>query len=180
MTETHSRILLSLTEVGAGTAGGRRPTVTGNTEGFTAFQTPLLGSTSPVELLSKDDDEETEGHPSEAPTEAPPTHSASSEHPPSSAVSEVEKIRCDFVARVSEATLKQLFDALRKDGVLNRLQEEEILQKNPVRADKARDLLDYVMNQGEKACKKMIVHLKASAPALSSELGISSDHPALK
>ncbi|KAM9760061.1 NLR family CARD domain-containing protein 3-like [Menidia menidia] len=129
---------------------------------------------------SKDDDKETEGHPSEAPTEGPPNHSATSGHPPPSAVSEVEKIRRDFVAKVSEASLKQLIDALRKDGVLNNLQEEEILQKNPVRADKARAFVDYVKNQGENACKKMIVHFKALDPALSSDLGVSSDHPALK
>ncbi|KAM9745756.1 LOW QUALITY PROTEIN: NACHT, LRR and PYD domains-containing protein 3-like [Menidia menidia] len=129
---------------------------------------------------SKDDDKETEGHPSEAPTEGPPTHSATSGHPPPSAVSEVEKIRRDFVAKVSEASLKQLIDALRKDGVLNNLQEEEILQKNPVRADKARAFVDYVKNQEENACKKMIVHFKALDPALSSDLGVSSDHPALK
>ncbi|CAG6016173.1 unnamed protein product [Menidia menidia] len=79
-----------------------------------------------------------------------------------------------------EASLKQLIDALRKDGVLNNLQKEEILQKNPVRADKARDLLDYVKNQGENACKKMIEHFKAIDPALSSDLDFSPAHPLLK
>ncbi|CAG6016172.1 unnamed protein product [Menidia menidia] len=95
-------------------------------------------------------------------------------------VSEVEKIRCNFVDRMPEASLKQLIDALRKDGVLNNLQKEEILQKNPVRADKARDLLDYVKNQGENACKKMIEHFKAIEPVLSSDLGVSPAHPLLK
>ncbi|KAM9727215.1 uncharacterized protein ACNS7B_017860 isoform 1-T2 [Menidia menidia] len=111
---------------------------------------------------------------------APPTLSASSECPAPSAVSGVERIRCDFVERVSEAVLKQLVDALRKDGVLNNLQEEEILQKSPVRSNKARDFIDYVKNQGEVACEKMIVHLKAKDPALSSDLGFFSAHPALK
>ncbi|KAM9758625.1 NACHT, LRR and PYD domains-containing protein 12-like isoform 2-T3 [Menidia menidia] len=129
---------------------------------------------------SKDYDKKTEGHPSGAPTEGPPTHSATSGRPTPSAESEVERIRPDFVARVSEATLKQLIDALRKDGMLNNLQEEEILQKNQVKADKARAFVDFVKNQGKATCKKMIVHFKALDPALFSELGFSPYHPALK
>ncbi|KAM9759022.1 uncharacterized protein ACNS7B_005837 isoform 2-T2 [Menidia menidia] len=129
---------------------------------------------------SKDDDKETEGHPSEAPTEGPPTHSATSGRPPSSAVCEVERIRRYFVAKMPEASLKQLLDALRNDDIVSELQEEEILQKSPLRADKARAFVDYVKNQGEAACKKMIEHFKALDPVLSSELGFSSAHPALK
>ncbi|CAG6016175.1 unnamed protein product [Menidia menidia] len=79
-----------------------------------------------------------------------------------------------------EASLKQLLDALRNDDIVSELQEEEILQKSPLRADKARAFVDYVKNQGEAACKKMIEHFKALDPVLSSELGFSSAHPALK
>uniref|UniRef100_A0A3Q3AHU5 Protein PRY1-like n=1 Tax=Kryptolebias marmoratus TaxID=37003 RepID=A0A3Q3AHU5_KRYMA len=90
-----------------------------------------------------------------------------------SAESEIERIQTDFVERVSKVILKQLLDALKKDGVFNNLEKEAILEENKTRADTARGLIDSVKNKGEKACKKMIEHLLIKDPALSSHLGLS-------
>lgn len=76
--------------------------------------------------------------------------------------------------RVSEEILKQLLDALESDNVFNKLEREEILQKNTTRADKARCFIDCVRNKGDEACRKMMKHLQTKDSTLSSQLGLPS------
>ncbi|XP_023185485.1 NLR family CARD domain-containing protein 3-like [Xiphophorus maculatus] len=85
------------------------------------------------------------------------------------------KVRPKFVEKVSEEILKRLLDDLLSDGVFNHSEIEGILQKNPIRADKARDTIDAVMNKGQRACRLMIKRLHHRDPTLSNQLGLSSD-----
>ncbi|XP_065325776.1 protein NLRC3-like [Pelmatolapia mariae] len=66
----------------------------------------------------------------EEPVEQPPTKASAEE--------ELASVRPAFVWRVSTEILTQLLEALVIDGVLNELEKESILERNPVRADKAR------------------------------------------
>ncbi|XP_014867214.1 PREDICTED: protein NLRC3-like [Poecilia mexicana] len=84
-------------------------------------------------------------------------------------------VRVKFVERVSEEILKQLLDDLLSDRVFNYMEIEEILQKNPIRADKARNTIDAVMKKGHRACRLMIKRLHLIDPTLSNQLGLSSD-----
>ncbi|XP_065326053.1 protein NLRC3-like [Pelmatolapia mariae] len=94
---------------------------------------------------------------------------------PSSAEEELFKVRSAFVWRVSTELLKQLLEALVSDGVLNELEKESILEKNPVRADKARCFIDTVKKKGDKACRIMIRHLQTVDLSLFSQLRLYSD-----
>ncbi|XP_023185435.1 NLR family CARD domain-containing protein 3-like isoform X2 [Xiphophorus maculatus] len=87
----------------------------------------------------------------------------------------LSKVRPEFVEKVSEEILKRLLDDLLSDGVFNHSEIEGILQKNPIRADKARDTIDAVINKGQRACRLMIKRLHHRDPTLSNQLGLSSD-----
>ncbi|XP_039877497.1 NACHT, LRR and PYD domains-containing protein 3-like, partial [Simochromis diagramma] len=90
----------------------------------------------------------------------------------------LSKVRSAFVWRVSTELLKQLLEALVSDGVLNELEKESILEKNPVRADKARCFIDTVKKKGDKACRIMIRHLQTVDLSLFSQLRLYSDSSA--
>ncbi|CAI5694765.1 unnamed protein product [Oreochromis niloticus] len=92
-----------------------------------------------------------------------------------SAEEELARVRSAFVWRVTTEILKQLLEALVSDGVLNKLEEKSILEKNPARADKARSFIDTVRKKGDKACKIMIRHLQIKDPSLFSQLRLYSD-----
>ncbi|XP_072235590.1 NLR family CARD domain-containing protein 3-like [Leuresthes tenuis] len=100
----------------------------------------------------------------------PPTQAA----PPPSAESELNRIRMEFVKRVTEEILKQLLDALLADGVFSDLEKEAIIEENQTRADKARRLVDDVRRKGEEACRKMMEHLQKLDRTLSSQLCLLS------
>ncbi|XP_072235799.1 NLR family CARD domain-containing protein 3-like [Leuresthes tenuis] len=102
--------------------------------------------------------------------EGPPTQAA----PPPSAESELNRIRMEFVKRVTEEILKQLLDALLADGVFSDLEKEAIIEDNQTRADKARRLIDDVRRKGEEACRKMMEHLQKLDRTLSSQLRLLS------
>ncbi|XP_023185565.1 NACHT, LRR and PYD domains-containing protein 12-like [Xiphophorus maculatus] len=80
------------------------------------------------------------------------------------------KVRSEFVEKVSEEILKRLLDELLSDGVFKHSEIEGILQKNPTRADKARDTIDAVMKKGQRACRLMIKRLHHRDPTLSNQL----------
>ncbi|KAL4009587.1 hypothetical protein ACER0C_003439 [Sarotherodon galilaeus] len=88
---------------------------------------------------------------------------------------ELARVRSAFVWRVTTEILTQLLEGLVSDGVLNKLEEESILEKNPARADKARSLIDTVTKKGDKACKIMIRHLETKDRYLYSQLHLDSD-----
>uniref|UniRef100_A0AAX7SFU1 B30.2/SPRY domain-containing protein n=1 Tax=Astatotilapia calliptera TaxID=8154 RepID=A0AAX7SFU1_ASTCA len=92
-----------------------------------------------------------------------------------SAEEELARVRSAFVWRVTIEILKLLLEALVSDGILNKLEEESILEGNPLRADKARSLIDTVRKKGDKACKITIKHLQIKDPSLFSQLRLNSD-----
>ncbi|XP_024656445.2 NACHT, LRR and PYD domains-containing protein 3-like [Maylandia zebra] len=92
-----------------------------------------------------------------------------------SAEEELARVRSAFVWRVTIEILKLLLEALVSDGILNKLEEESILEGNPLRADKARSLIDTVRKKGDKACKITIKHLQIKDPFLFSQLRLNSD-----
>ncbi|KAM4560155.1 uncharacterized protein PAE49_012394 isoform 2-T2 [Odontesthes bonariensis] len=100
--------------------------------------------------------------------------------PPPSAESELNRIRAEFVHRVPAIILKLLLDALLEDGVFNDLEKEAIIEENHIRADKARNLIDYVRRKGEEASRKMMERLQKLDPTLSSQLGLLSGPSAQK
>ncbi|XP_032415055.1 NLR family CARD domain-containing protein 3-like [Xiphophorus hellerii] len=89
-------------------------------------------------------------------------------------VSELTRIQRELVRRVSAENITQLLEALVADSVLNELEKESILEKSPVRANKARDLFNTVIQKGDQACSKTIHHLRALDSYLCSELRLCS------
>ncbi|PWA22525.1 hypothetical protein CCH79_00018186, partial [Gambusia affinis] len=87
---------------------------------------------------------------------------------------ELTRIQRELVRRVSAEILTQLLEALVEDNVLNELEKESILEKNPFRANKARDLFNTVIKKGDQACSKTIHHLRALDSYLCSELRLCS------
>ncbi|XP_037630615.1 caspase-1-like isoform X1 [Sebastes umbrosus] len=88
------------------------------------------------------------------------------------------KVRSKFVERATDELLMQLLDDLLDDGVLNDGQKDWILAVNVGRANIARGLNDTVRRKGEKASRKMIVHLHSRDLMLYSELGLTCVEPA--
>ncbi|XP_054897819.1 NLR family CARD domain-containing protein 3-like [Poeciliopsis prolifica] len=89
-------------------------------------------------------------------------------------VSELKRIKRDLVSRLSSENITQLVEALVGDGVLNELEKESILEKSSVRANKARDLFNTVIEKGDQACTKTIHHLTELDPYLCSDLCLCS------
>ncbi|XP_037829762.1 protein NLRC3 isoform X1 [Kryptolebias marmoratus] len=96
------------------------------------------------------------------------------------AESELQRIRPEFVERMSPEMLNQLLDGLEADGVFNSLEKEAILERNQTTADKARNLIDDVKKKGEKACIKMIEQFHSKNTALAIHLGLTFHRFGLK
>lgn len=79
---------------------------------------------------------------------------------------------------VSKDVISQLLDDLLDDRVLNDGERASILEKNKLRSDRARSLIDTVRRKGSESSEKMINHLQCRDPMLFSELGLSRDEPA--
>uniref|UniRef100_A0A3P9P4M4 CARD domain-containing protein n=1 Tax=Poecilia reticulata TaxID=8081 RepID=A0A3P9P4M4_POERE len=80
----------------------------------------------------------------------------------------------ELVKRVSTENITQLLEALVADSVLNELEKESILEKNPTRANKASDLFNTVIKKGDQACRKTIHHLTSLDSHLCSHLHLRS------
>ncbi|XP_013868247.1 protein NLRC3 [Austrofundulus limnaeus] len=93
---------------------------------------------------------------------------------------ELQRIRVDFVERMSPEMLNQLLDGLEADGVFNSLEKEAIAEKNQTTADRARNLIDDVRKKGEKACLLMIEHFHNKNSTLASHLSLPFRQFALK
>ncbi|XP_041823248.1 NACHT, LRR and PYD domains-containing protein 3-like [Melanotaenia boesemani] len=100
--------------------------------------------------------------------------------PKPSAERTASNIRPEFVKRLSLENLKQLLDYLERDKVFNVSERKAILEGNQVTADKARDLIDYVISKGDEACQRMLAHVKTIDPYLYTQLLSSSDRSALE
>ncbi|CAG5934489.1 unnamed protein product [Menidia menidia] len=88
---------------------------------------------------------------------------------------EMDQMRLEFVKRVPAEILRELLDALVADRVFNHLEEEEIIEENATRANRARRLIDDVRKKGEKACRAMLKHLQTLDPMLFSQLCFQCD-----
>ncbi|XP_047247593.1 uncharacterized protein LOC124884047 isoform X2 [Girardinichthys multiradiatus] len=91
---------------------------------------------------------------------------------------ELRRVRPGFVDKVSIEVIKQLLDGLLVDGVFNDGEKDSVLEASPIRAHKARVLIDKVKRKGPEASRRMIARLQKLDPTLYCELGLSSDQPA--
>lgn len=87
---------------------------------------------------------------------------------------ELDRLRTEFVSRVSQENLKQLLEAFVTDGILNDLEKESILEENQSRADRVRCFIDTVKKKGDKACRIMFTHLQKIDSTLYSSLHVST------
>ncbi|CAJ1053849.1 NACHT%2C LRR and PYD domains-containing protein 12-like isoform X1 [Xyrichtys novacula] len=88
-----------------------------------------------------------------------------------SAVEELQRVRTQFINRMSDSGLNKLLDELLHFQVLNDT-EDEAARVKP-RADKARIVIDMVRKKGTEASQKMIDILSSSDPFLCSELSLT-------
>ncbi|XP_061898857.1 uncharacterized protein LOC133646931 isoform X3 [Entelurus aequoreus] len=82
------------------------------------------------------------------------------------------RVRGEFVQRISEEVMYQLLDDLLGNGDLNDGEKDAIIQKSPICAGKARELIDSVRKKGEATSRNMIVYLQQRDPTLSTKLGL--------
>uniref|UniRef100_A0A3B4H9P7 Caspase-5-like n=1 Tax=Pundamilia nyererei TaxID=303518 RepID=A0A3B4H9P7_9CICH len=87
---------------------------------------------------------------------------------------ELDRLRKEFVSRVSQENLKELLEAFVTDGILNDLEKESILEENQSRADRVRCFIDTVKKKGDKACRIMFTHLQKIDSTLYSSLHVST------
>ncbi|CDQ69624.1 unnamed protein product [Oncorhynchus mykiss] len=102
------------------------------------------------------------------------------------AVNQLNDVREQFVSLVTEANIKALLDRLQHphEGrrFINKLEAEEVIQKNPERADKARSLIDMVISKGDAACKMMLTtwhNLDPSSQILNTPAHVLTSQRAL-
>lgn len=74
--------------------------------------------------------------------------------------------------RISDSTLKQLLDSLLQQRILN-MGEMESARIKP-RDDRARDVIDMVLNKGQRASSTMIDALCKLDPCLSETLKLKN------
>ncbi|XP_026218013.1 NACHT, LRR and PYD domains-containing protein 12-like [Anabas testudineus] len=81
----------------------------------------------------------------------------------------LKSLRIQFIDRVSRPVLRRLLDKLLERGVITDGEMEEIAEK-PIRAEKARVLIDTVRKKGIEASLALIDALCVVDPCLSAEL----------
>lgn len=81
----------------------------------------------------------------------------------------LKSLRIQFIDRVSRPVLRRLLDKLLERGVITDGEMEEITEK-PIRAEKARVLIDTVRKKGIEASLALIDALCVVDPCLSAEL----------
>ncbi|XP_024281078.2 late histone H1 isoform X1 [Oncorhynchus tshawytscha] len=102
------------------------------------------------------------------------------------AVNQLNDVREQFVSLVTEANIKALLDRLQHphEGrrFINKFEAEEVIQKKPERADKARSLIDMVISKGDAACKMMLTtwhNLDPSSQILNTPAHVLTSQRAL-
>ncbi|XP_051813725.1 caspase recruitment domain-containing protein 18-like [Acanthochromis polyacanthus] len=93
------------------------------------------------------------------------------------AAQQLDCVRKVFVENVIDPVISQLLDDLLQDRVFNRGEKDYIIQKYPVTADKARELVDAVIKKGDVASRKMITRLQERDPELYSKMDESCSQP---
>lgn len=91
---------------------------------------------------------------------------------------DLNKVRREFVERVSREVICQLLDDLLDDGVVNDGEKESILEDNRSRGDRARALIDTVKRKGDEASRKFMAHLQGRDPTLYFALCLICGQPA--
>ncbi|XP_034148415.1 GTPase IMAP family member 8 isoform X2 [Esox lucius] len=92
--------------------------------------------------------------------------------PQDSADKLLRSVRKVFVDRVSKPVVDNLLDVLLQEKVIN-TNEMETVKEMSVRAEKARAIIDMVLNKGPAACSKMKASLVELDPYLSRTLEFS-------
>uniref|UniRef100_A0A8C5AXM5 CARD domain-containing protein n=1 Tax=Gadus morhua TaxID=8049 RepID=A0A8C5AXM5_GADMO len=87
---------------------------------------------------------------------------------------ELQRIRSEFVERVSGPVIKSLLDDLCQQKVFSKLEMDEVIEDQRITADRARCLIDMVMRKGERASQAMIDSMKKRDEHLCSTLGLMS------
>ncbi|XP_077411271.1 NACHT, LRR and PYD domains-containing protein 1b allele 3-like [Vanacampus margaritifer] len=88
-----------------------------------------------------------------------------------SLVEHLRNIWSEFIRRVSLPVVTMLGDRLFQARVLGEPDKEALESKN-IPSDKARLLLDTVMNKGEEACEMMVMFLRELDPYNADNLGL--------
>ncbi|XP_030235977.1 uncharacterized protein LOC115560664 isoform X2 [Gadus morhua] len=87
---------------------------------------------------------------------------------------ELQRIRFEFVKRVTTSVIKGLLDDLLQQHVFSTEEKDYMMEDFRTRADMARCLIDMVMTKGERASHIMIDGMKKRDPDLCSTLGLIS------
>ncbi|XP_067117107.1 uncharacterized protein [Osmerus mordax] len=104
------------------------------------------------------------------------TGTTTSEGPSQRAQSEraeqqLKAVRSEFVKRVSVPVLNSLLDEFRQHGVIMQ-EEEESVKAIAERAERARHVIDAVLNKGAEACRMMTLFLLEQDSLLSTTIGL--------
>lgn len=83
------------------------------------------------------------------------------------------RVRPLFVDKVSSNMIYQLLDDILHDGVVSNGEKERISEQSGIRSQKARNLIDTVIQKGDRASSKLIASIQRRDPELYSELGLS-------
>ena len=86
---------------------------------------------------------------------------------------ELQGIRSKFVQRVSDPVIKGLLDDLLQQG-FSTDEKEYVMENQTIRADRARCLIDMVIEKGDRASQIMIDSLKERDHELCITLGLIS------
>ncbi|XP_062303183.1 uncharacterized protein LOC134007617 [Osmerus eperlanus] len=84
---------------------------------------------------------------------------------------QLKAVRSEFVKSVSVPVLNSLLDELRQHGVITQ-EEEESVKAIAERAERARHVIDAVLNKGAEACRMMTVFLLEQDSYMSKKLGL--------
>ncbi|XP_061136718.1 caspase a-like [Syngnathus typhle] len=90
---------------------------------------------------------------------------------------ELKRVRTAFIEKVTLPIIKQLLNDLLDVNALNDGEQENILDVNDGREDKAGALIDSVRKKGDKASWFIITSLKKRDPMLFEELGLPAEPP---
>ncbi|XP_068172833.1 caspase a-like isoform X2 [Antennarius striatus] len=85
----------------------------------------------------------------------------------------LNSVRPKFVDKVSRPLIGQLLDDLLLDRVVTRGEKDYVLDKDNLRDEMARRLIDTVTPKGDTASQKMIDHIQLRDPMFCSDLGLS-------
>ena len=85
---------------------------------------------------------------------------------------ELRRIRSEFVQRVSIPVIKGLLDDLWQQKLLSTEDKDFVMEKEKIKTDMARRLIDMVIGKGETTSKEMIDSMKKRDNPLCITLGL--------